>query len=35
MKAVPIIPGGAPEPMAALNRVKIVENPEPLVVQVK
>lgn len=31
MESVPIIPGGVPEPMTALNKVKIVENGEPLV----
>lgn len=29
--SVPVIPGGVPEPMAALDRVKILENHEPLV----
>lgn len=28
---VPVIPGGVPEPMAALDRIKIIENNEPLV----
>jgi len=31
MKPVPIVVGGVPEPMAALNKVRIVENNEPLV----
>lgn len=31
MKPVPVIVGGVPEPMAALNKIKIVENNEPLV----
>jgi len=31
MEPVPLIPGGVPEPMSALNKVKIVENGEPLV----
>jgi len=31
MKATKIIVGGVPEPMAALNKVKIIENGEPLV----
>lgn len=31
MKPVPVIPGGVPEPMRALNKIKIIENFEPLV----
>lgn len=31
MKPVPVIVGGVAEPQAALNRIKIVENSEPLV----
>lgn len=31
MKAVPIVIGGVPEPMKALDKIKIIENHEPLV----
>src|SRR3546814_8942939 len=31
MKPVRVLPGGVPEPMSALDRIKIIENHEPLV----